>query len=282
LTASLELTAADVYCRHLVGRHYENFSVASRFLPTDKRLHLARIYAFARTTDDLGDESSGDALRRLARWRDEVEDSLFAGVAPTHPVLIALLDSLRLLSLPTQPFIDLIDANIQDQRVSAYETWDELLRYCALSAAPVGRLVLRVFAIDDTPADTLSDDVCIGLQLANFAQDVARDREKGRSYVLQSDLRHGGLVFAVKSLCDRAEALLASGGELEDMVSGRLRLQLALYRLGGLAIVAQVRRLGYRTDRSRPEVSAVTKAGLIPRAFARRRRHGHAPAHRPA
>jgi squalene synthase HpnC len=282
LNVSLDLRAADTYCRFLAGRHYENFSVASRILAPEARVHLARIYAFARTTDDLGDESRGDALVRLGRWRDEVEASLSGDLLPIHPVLVAVRDSILRLSLPVQPFLDLIEANIQDQRVSTYETWEDLWQYCTLSAAPVGRLVLRVFGIVDARADALSDDVCIGLQLANFAQDVAVDRKKGRTYALQSDLRQGGLVFAVQSLCDRAESLLSSGEELERMVSGRLRLQLALYRLGGRAIVQSVRRLGYRTDQNRPEVSATAKAGLVLRAVFGGGRTGRAPAHGPA
>jgi squalene synthase HpnC len=280
LSASLDLPAADAYCRFLAGRHYENFSVASRILPARIRLHLARVYAFARTTDDLGDESRGDALLRLQRWREEAEACFAGRLAPIHPVLIALEASVREIGLPAKPFLDLIDANIQDQRVSTYEDWEALRQYCMLSAAPVGRLVLRIFGVDDARAASLSDDVCIGLQLANFAQDVGVDREKGRTYLLQADLRCGGLPFAVCALCDRAQKLLSSGEELEDIVPGRLRLQLALYRLGGLAIVREVRRLGYRTDQRRPEVSNATKVALIPRALlARGRRPGHVPAH---
>jgi squalene synthase HpnC len=283
LTDVLDLDAADVYCRFLAGRHYENFSVASRLLPAGARVHLARIYAFARTTDDLGDESGGQAQARLARWKEEVAASFSGRLAPAHPVLIAVGASARALSLPAQPFLDLIEANLQDQRVSSYESWEELRRYCMLSAAPVGRLVLRVFQVLDDRADALSDDVCIGLQLANFAQDVGVDRSKGRTYLLQEDLRRGDLPSAVRSLCDRAEQLLASGEELESMVHGRLRLQLALYRLGGLAIVGEVRGLEYHTDRRRPEVGTLTKVALLPKALRRGgRRTGPAPASGPA
>jgi phytoene/squalene synthetase len=127
--------------------------------------------------------------------------------------------------------------------------------------------VLRVFGIRDAHAGTLSDDVCIGLQLANFAQDVAVDRAKGRTYLPQADLRAHGLHGAIRTTCERAERLLASGRELEDMVPGRLRVQLALYRLGGLAILSSIRRMGYRTDQERPHVSLTVKAGLVALAF---------------
>ena len=176
MKALTELQAADAYCRYLAGRHYENFSVASLLLPSALRLHLARIYAFCRTTDDLGDESGPSALPRLALWREQVQQCFDGGPDPVHPVLFALRRTVAAFDLPPQPFLDLIAANVQDQRVSTYDTWDELRQYCLLSAAPVGRLVLRVFSVRDPHAGTLSDDVCIGLQLDNFAPDVAVDR----------------------------------------------------------------------------------------------------------
>ena len=267
MTPLTELQAADAYCRYLAGRHYENFSVASLILPSALRLHLARIYAFCRTTDDLGDESGPSALPRLALWREQVHQCFDGGPDPVHPVLLALRRTVAAFDLSPQPFLDLIEANVQDQLVSTYDTWDELRRYCLLSAAPVGRLVLHVFGIRDSRAATLSDDVCIGLQLANFAQDVAVDRAKGRVYLPQADLRAHGLHGAVRVTCERAESLLASGRELEDMVPSRLRVQLALYRLGGTAILAAIRRMGYCTDRERPHVSPTVKAGLVPLAF---------------
>jgi squalene synthase HpnC len=255
--------AADVYCAAML-RHYENFTVASRLAPRALRRDLARVYAFARTTDDLGDES-GDhavALRRLERWREDVM-ALFAGEAPVHPVLIALQDTVRRHSLPPQPFFDLIDANVQDQRVSAYEDWPALLGYCRLSAAPVGRLVLRLSGINDTLADALSDDVCIGLQLANFAQDVSVDSQRGRTYLLREDIRRLGERGAVRAMCERARALLASGRELEAMVSGRMRVQLALYRLGGEAILDAIARAQYDTEHVRPTVGNADRARIV-------------------
>ena len=271
-----ELQAADAYCRYLAGRHYENFAVASLILPCALRLHLARIYAFCRTTDDLGDESGNSALPRLALWRAQVQQCFDAGPDPVHPVLLALRRTVAAFDLSPRPFLDLIEANVQDQLVSTYDTWDDLRQYCLLSAAPVGRVVLRIFGVRAPRAEKLSDDVCIGLQLANFAQDVAVDRAKGRIYLPQADLRTHGLHGAVRATCERAERLLASGRELEEMVPRRLRIQLALYRLGGIAILAAIRRMGYRTDQGRPHVSHTVKAGLVPLAFVQsRRRRGY-------
>jgi squalene synthase HpnC len=261
-----ERASADEYCRLLARRHYENFIVASRFVPERVSLDLMRIYAYCRSTDDYGDESGDAALQRLHSWRSDVSD-FFAGAMPVHPVLVALRETVARCRLPAQPFFDLIQANVQDQKVSRYESWPELHAYCMLSAAPVGRLVLRVFDIHDRRAEGLSDDVCIGLQLANHAQDVRRDADRGRCYLLQSDVRTGGTAHAVKSLCDRARALLHSGRELEAMAPYPLKMQLALYRLGGLAIVGAIERQGCRTDITRPTVPKLTKAALLLRAL---------------
>lgn len=262
-----ETESADAYCRLLASRHYENFAVASKIVPGRIRLDLMRFYGFCRTTDDLGDESGSrdEALARLARWRDETQ-TFFAGAAPVHPVLIALRETVAHYALDKQPFLDLIAANEQDQRVLAYETWPQLEAYCRLSAAPVGRVVLQFFGIADATTEKLSDDVCIGLQLANHAQDVSRDERIGRRYLLQEDIDAHGVRGAVRALVARARALLASGKTLETMAPGALRLQLALYRLGGLAICDEIERLGYATEVTRPSVSKRAKMGILVRA----------------
>ncbi|HVN68626.1 MAG TPA: squalene/phytoene synthase family protein [Candidatus Binatia bacterium] len=263
---ALNLEAADAYCRMLTQRHYENFSVASRFVDAETRLDLARIYAYCRTTDDLGDESpGGQAEARLERWRTEVE-WLFAGVTPVHPVLFALAQTVERHAMAAQPFLDLIAANVQDQRVTRYRTWDELIGYCRLSAAPVGRMVLRVFGVDDAESERLSDDVCIGLQLANHAQDVSRDAEIGRRYLVDSDVDARGIAGAAQAMVERARGLLASGEALERRVPKALRLQLSLYRMGGLAICDAIQATGYETEHQRPSVSPSTKVSLVVRA----------------
>lgn len=277
MSALTERECADAYCRLLAGRHYENFSVAAWHLRAPLRLDLARIYAYCRTTDDLGDESDGAARVRLERWRDEVGE-LFAGGTPVHPVLLALRGTVERHQLPAQPFLDLIQANLRDQEVTSYATWPELRAYCLLSAAPVGRMVLRVFGLTEPFAERLSDDVCIGLQLANFAQDVGIDETKGRTYLVRSELEAGGVASATRAHCERARLLLASGRELEALAPPPLRLQLALYRLGGLAICDAIERAGYRTDVRRPRVSRSVKASLVVRAaLDSTRRDGHAP-----
>jgi squalene synthase HpnC len=263
---TLNLDAADAYCRILTRRHYENFSVASRFVDPSRRRDLTRIYAFCRTTDDLGDESpDGTALERLERWRSEVE-AFFGGIPAVHPVLVALAPTVERHAMPAQPFLDLIAANVQDQRVTHYRTWEELDGYCRLSAAPVGRMVLRVFDVDGARAERLSDDVCIGLQLANHAQDVSRDAAIGRRYLVDNDVEARGIAGAAQAMVERARTLLASGEELERSVPRPLRLQLALYRMGGLAICDAIQAIGYKTEGERPSVSASTKVSIVVRA----------------
>lgn len=259
------LTSADEYCRFLARRHYENFVVVCGLVRGQQARDLTRIYAYCRTTDDLGDESGDRAIERLDRWRDEVA-GLFAGAEPVHPVLIALRETVTRCRIPQQPFLDLIQANVQDQQVAAYESWQQLRAYCELSAAPVGRMVLPVFGLMAPKAASLSDEVCIGLQLANHAQDVARDAARGRCYLLQSDLRAGGTALAVRSLCERARDLLACGVALEAMAPFGYRVQLMLYRLGGLAIVDAIAHQGFATDKHRPQVSKTAKALLLLRA----------------
>ncbi|MFY9663339.1 MAG: squalene/phytoene synthase family protein [Candidatus Cybelea sp.] len=264
--AAFNLHAADEYCRVLTRGHYENFSVASRFVDAGIRRDLTRIYAYCRTTDDLGDESPyGSALARLERWRGEV-DALLRGAPPVHPVLVALQPTILRHTVPAQPFLDLIAANVQDQRITHYRTWDELIGYCRLSAAPVGRMVLRVFGINDERAERLSDDVCIGLQLANHAQDVSRDARMGRRYLVDSDVDARGIAGAAQAMVERARLLLASGEALERSVPRPLRLQLSLYRMGGLAICDAIQAIGYKTENERPSVSAATKVSLVARA----------------
>jgi squalene synthase HpnC len=272
------LDAADAYCRELV-HHYENFTVASRLSPQSLRRDLTRVYAFCRYTDDLGDESGDRAIatRRLRRWRDELRES-FEHDERTHPVLVALADTVELHVLEEQPFLDLIDANVQDQRIDRYEDWSELRAYCARSAAPVGRIVLRLFNIDTPAAVSLSDDVCIGLQLANFAQDVSVDTRLGRTYLLQRDIREHGVDGATRLLCDRARTLLASGRELERLAPRRLRVQLALYRLGGEAILDAVAAHDYRTATRRPAVDRAARVRIAGSAISAGLRRDSRPA----
>ena len=242
----------------------ENFPVASLLFPRALRPHLRAIYGFARLVDMLGDEVSGDRLAAL----DELEAQLDASYEgePTWEVMRELQPAIRACSLPREPFLRLIEANRIDQRVSAYDTWADLKHYCAHSADPVGRLVLGVLGRDgDAEAVSLSDDVCTGLQLVNFLQDVPRDLELGRVYLPAKDLRRFGvealdrpsaeLRALLEFEAERARALLASGEELGRRLGGRVGRGVALFARGGLAALEALERADWDIFNGRPRPS---------------------------
>ena len=183
------LAEAREYCARLARTHYENFSVASWFLPRRLRQHFFNVYAYCRISDDLGDEV-GDTLASLAllnQWELEL-DACYEG-APKHPVFIALAETVREFDLPKHEFSDLLRAFRQDQTVTRFETFNDLLAYCHFSANPVGHLVLYLCGYRDPERQQLSDFTCTALQLANFWQDVSTDYAKGRLYLPLDDLR---------------------------------------------------------------------------------------------
>src|SRR3954469_11431642 len=172
--------------------HYENFPVASRLLPAAMRPHVAAVYAYARTADDIADEGSAPAAERLAKL-DAWQRRLHAAVAveeadaPPHAhedlIVVALAHSIRSLDLPITLFDDLVSAFAQDTMTTRYRSWSEVVDYCRRSANPVGRLVLRIAGYRDEALDRSSDALCTALQLTNFWQDFGRDWRAGRLYV---------------------------------------------------------------------------------------------------
>ncbi len=191
---SLDYEQATDYVRELAKSHYENFTVVSRFLPKRLRDDFRHVYAFCRWADDLGDEV-GDAeksLELLAWWRSEL-DRCYAG-EPRHPVYIALWPTIQQHDIPREPFDHLIDAFVQDQKMTRYDTWEQVLDYCRLSADPVGRLVLYLCGHRDAQRQALSDATCTALQLTNHWQDVRRDIvERDRIYLPDRIAREHGL-----------------------------------------------------------------------------------------
>jgi squalene synthase HpnC len=273
---------ARAYCKSLATSHYENFTVVSWLLPRSLRQHMFNVYAFCRWADDLGDET-GDPARSavlLAWWRRELE-RCFAGEA-SHPVYVALSETIREFSLDSQPFHDLISAFEQDQRVREYGTFEQLLDYCGRSANPVGRIVLSLFRASAPQRVEWSDSICTGLQLANFWQDVARDHAIGRVYLPREDrLRFAytdddlaeqrttpGFIELMKFEVDRAREYLNRGRPLASSVRGRLRIDVELFMGGGLRILDEIERIGYRVWETRPEVSNSAKLSLLVRSVA--------------
>src|SRR6266576_2389082 len=187
------LDEARSYCARLSQTHYENFSVASWFLPGRLRQHFFNVYAYCRIADDLGDEvgDSAVSLQLLDQWEGEL-NACYDG-HPRHPVFVALVETVRMFEIPKQEFADLLTAFRQDQTILRYETFVDLLGYCSYSANPVGHLVLYLCGYKDDERQRLSDYTCTALQLANFWQDVSADYAKSRIYLPLEDLRRFGV-----------------------------------------------------------------------------------------
>jgi squalene synthase HpnC len=235
----------------------ENFPVASRLLPRNVRSHLMAIYQFARLTDDIGDEANGDRLA-LLDWLDD-ELNLAAEGRAIHPVFQRLTPVIRDLGLSLEPFRALIEANRVDQRVTRYETFDELVGYCMLSAAPVGRLVLAIFHVATPQRTEWSDQVCIALQVVEHLQDIGEDAQRGRIYMPLEDLRQFGctendllatsaneaLRGLVANETQRTRELLAAGDPLASSLPRRARLAVAGFVGGGRAACDAIERANY-------------------------------------
>lgn len=251
----------------------ENFPVASFLFPRSLRPHLRAVYGFARLVDILGDELEGDSLAALDELEREVE-ACYIGT-PTWPVMIQLQPTIREHSLPREPFSRLIEANRMDQQIGEYETWDGLREYCRHSADPVGRLVLGLLHVADDPElVAASDDVCTGLQLVNFLQDVPRDLELGRIYLPAEDRRRFGvaaldrrndeLVELLRFEAARARGLLAAGRVLQARIGGRTGRAVGLFARGGLAALDALESADWDifTQRPRPSRARLALAAL--------------------
>jgi len=280
--------AARRYCRRLARRHYENFTVVSLFLPRRLRQSVCNLYAYCRWADDLADET-GEPAKALALldWWEEQLRACCQGRA-THPVFVALGETIRQFELPVEPLADLLVAFRRDQTTTRYQTFDQLLDYCRYSANPVGRLVLHLGGSYDPSRAELADLVCTGLQLANFCQDVARDWECGRIYIPKEDQEHFGYDesrFARRECSeafrrllaaevDRAEGCLRRGWPLVEQVNPELRLPVALFLRGGLATLQAIRRQNYDVWTARPALSKWDKLTLLAKTWWQLRRPG--------
>jgi squalene synthase HpnC len=271
------------YTRWLATNHYENFHVVSFLLP--KRLHqdFYNVYSYCRWADDLGDEigDTTESLRLLEWWRGEL-DAMYAG-RTTHPVFAALLPTVEKYGIPRQPFSDLIDAFVHDQKVTRYDTWQEVFGYCRNSANPVGRLVLYLCGYSDPQRQQLSDCTCTALQLANFWQDVTVDLLKDRVYIpLDVMERHGytvdelfarrftpGFREVMREIVAKARELFLEGLPLARMVDRRLAIDLDLFSRGGMRVLEKIEQQGYDVLRARPAITKMERVRLLLGSLAR-------------
>jgi squalene synthase HpnC len=271
---------AESYCERLARSHYENFSVATWFLPKRLRQHFFNVYAYCRISDDLGDETGDRAasLLLLDEWEAEL-NACYDG-SPRHPVFVALAGTVREFDIPKQTFADLLTAFRQDQTVTRYQTFDDLLGYCHYSANPVGHLVLYLCGYRDPERQELSDFTCTALQLANFWQDISADYDKGRIYLPLEDLKRFQvseedisskrntkqfremMQFEVR----RAREWFDRGLPLVGRVSRELAIDLDLFSRGGQEILHAVERQDYAVLGNRPAISKARKLALVARA----------------
>jgi squalene synthase HpnC len=274
------LEEARAYCERLAKTHYENFSVATWFLPSRLRQHFYNVYAYCRISDDLGDEV-GDpqqSLELLDQWEAEL-NACYAG-SPKHPVFVAMAETVKQFNIPQHEFSDLLIAFRQDQTVTRFETFDDILAYCRYSANPVGHLVLYLCGYSDAERQQFSDYTCTALQLANFWQDVFVDYGKGRIYLPLEDLRRFGVtgediaqrratpqfLAMMKFEVERARDWFARGLPLVKMVNRELAIDLELFSRGGQEILNAIERQSFDVLRARPEISKSRKLMLVLRA----------------
>jgi squalene synthase HpnC len=276
------LAEAQTYCERLARTHYENFSVATWFLPAKLRQHFFNVYSYCRISDDLGDEV-GDPQQSLAlldQWEAELA-ACYSG-SPRHPVFVALAETVRRFGIPQSEFSDLLIAFRQDQTVTRFETFSDLLGYCRYSANPVGHLVLYLCGYSDQERQQLSDYTCTALQLANFWQDIAVDYKKGRIYLPLEDLRHYGATEAeiasgraspqfielMKFEVQRAREWFDRGLPLIKKVDRQLALDIELFSRGGQEILHAIEGQHFDVLRQRPVLSKLRKLRLVLRALA--------------
>jgi squalene synthase HpnC len=274
------LAEAREYCARLARTHYENFSVASWFLPRPLRQHFFNVYAYCRISDDLGDEVGDPAasLELLEQWQRELDACYDA--TPKHSVFVALAETVREFDIPKREFSDLLRAFRQDQTVTRFETFNDLLAYCRYSANPVGHLVLYLCGYRDPERQQLSDFTCTALQLANFWQDVSVDYEKGRIYLPLEDLRRFNVSqrdladnqntpafrAMMKFQVERAHDWFRQGLPLIEKVDGELAIDLDLFSRGGQEILNAIEKQDYAVLGNRPAISKSRKLALVARA----------------
>ena len=271
------LAEAEKFCRQIAKSHYENFSVCTCLVPKRLRQDFANIYAFSRWSDDLGDESesSTEATEKLHQWRNQLRQC-FHGEA-CHPIFIALRSTIDRTRLSIEPFDDLVDAFCQDQVCRVYTTRVQLFDYCRRSANPVGRIVLGLEQCFDSQLIALSDQICTGLQLINFWQDIARDFTAGRIYLPEEDrlrwgvsieelgAKSGSIHFRnmVKEQVQCVREMFDEGQALVREAPRSLRPAIGLFLAGGRAVADGIERIQFDTLATRPVVSRIRKLSFV-------------------
>jgi squalene synthase HpnC len=270
------------FCEKIARDHYENFPVASLFVPKELRRYVWAIYAFARTADDFADEPGytlAERMDNLTRWEQYLLDCYNGN--PTHRIFAALAETVERFQIPIELFQDLLAAFRSDVTVRRYETFDDVLAYCRKSANPIGRLILILFNYRAEAPTSYSDNICTALQLTNFWQDVSSDRKNNRIYIPLEDLEEFGcteesvlqsapgeqfgnlMAFEVQRTVD----LFVAGRPLLSLVDKKLAFELKITWNGGMRILKKIHELGYNVLQHRPRLLWTDKLGLLFRSF---------------
>jgi hydroxysqualene synthase len=270
------------YCEQIARSHYENFPVASRFIPYDLRKYIYAIYAFARIADDYADEpgyTTAERMDNLFQWEQNLDDCYNGN--PAHRVFAALADTVERFQIPIDLFQNLLTAFRSDVTVNRYGTFEEVLEYCRHSANPIGRLVLLLFNYRSEEMMDLSDHLCTALQLTNFWQDLSLDLKKNRIYLPLEDLEE--FAYSEQDLLEgkfdsrfskmmafqvqRTFEIFVLGKPLLSKVDKDLALELKLTWNGGTRILQKIHRQDYNVLSHRPILSTLDKLGLLFRSF---------------
>ncbi len=266
----MDLDLAYIEAINFTKKHYENFPVVSLLVPKHLRKHIAIIYWFARTADDIADEGDllpGDRIKKLDDFQERLTnllserfDSLFD---------LALHSTIKARNLTHEYFYSLLQAFRQDIIKSRYENFSDLLAYCCNSANPVGRLILELNEIRNEGSFELSDKICTALQLTNFWQDSSTDFERGRIYYPLNEMEKFGVVekmfelkennlnlrALVKHNIDRTANLFNEGEKLVDHLNGRLKYEIKWTILGGKSILRMIEKNNYNVLQQRPALA---------------------------
>lgn len=258
------------YCFDLTRKHYENFPVASILIPKPKRKYISAIYTFARIADDIVDESTFPQIKKtslLIEYKDLFENFLFSEKYPHFP---AVYDTIESNNLTKKYFLDLIQAFIQDTQVSTYQTFDDVLNYCKLSANPIGRILLELFEVRSDDANLFSDKICTALQLTNFYQDLGIDIQRERFYLPEEYLQKFNLIYddlkkfsetkqinsnfidLMKFLIDQTNQMFDEGTKLLSDLNGLFKKEIQLTIEGGRGILRKIEKANYNTFQLRP------------------------------
>jgi hydroxysqualene synthase len=273
------LKRAYKHCLCISQEHYENFPVASWFLPKRMRLPIAAIYAFARKADDYADEGNIDDDSRIRSLNEMALniDACYTGHPPDLPMYIALTDTIQRFELPAELFHDLLSAFKQDITQKRYTDFGELMDYCRRSANPVGRLILHIYGKTDRQSLGLSDALCSALQLINFYQDLAQDYdENGRIYIPQDEIRaafvndsyfknhitDGPMILMMRKQFQRTNKLLNAGAPLGKKLKGLFGLEIRMITAGASRTL---QKLDQQDDDmfSRPRLSLADRAWVV-------------------